>query len=142
MTMEEQQQHHLHDASNTNAGNKQATKETRQPFPVKVYEMLEDADSKGFAHIVSWNSPGDGFMVYKKDSFINQIAPLYFHLSKYKVRFVVVVLHLFSCWMPFRCRSLLFVSLNIILILFTSLIAYNVIHRVFNDSYLCMGFNE
>lgn len=69
--------------SNTNAGQK-FNKETRQPFPVKVYEMLEDADAKDFAHIVSWNSPGNGFMVHKKELFIHEIVPKYFNQTKYK----------------------------------------------------------
>jgi hypothetical protein len=69
--------------NNTNAGQK-TSKETRQPFPVKVYEMLEDADAKDFAHIVSWNSQGNGFMVLKKDMFIHQIVPKYFNQTKYK----------------------------------------------------------
>eukprot|EP00536_Pseudo-nitzschia_multiseries_P011832 jgi/Psemu1/94748/gw1.425.1.1 len=46
--------------------------------------MLEDADSKNFSHIVSWNPSGDGFMVHDKDQFTREIVPRYFALTKYK----------------------------------------------------------
>ena len=59
-------------------------KESRQPFPAKVYEMLQDADTKGFSNIVSWNPMGTGFMVHNKDKFTSDIVPRYFNLTKYK----------------------------------------------------------
>ena len=59
-------------------------KEMRQPFPVKVYEMLENAESKEFSHIVSWNADGTGFMVHDKEYFTKEIVPHYFNLTKYK----------------------------------------------------------
>ena len=63
---------------------KKVDKELRQPFPVKVYEMLENADEKQFSHIVSWNAVGTGFMVHNKDLFTKKIVPHYFNLTKYK----------------------------------------------------------
>ncbi|KAG7366746.1 HSF-type DNA-binding protein [Nitzschia inconspicua] len=74
---------HFPSDDSTNADQKNS-KEARQPFPVKVYEMLEDADPKNFAHIVSWNPQGNGFMVHKKDLFIHEIVPQYFNQTKYK----------------------------------------------------------
>jgi len=59
-------------------------RELRQPFPVKVYEMLENAEKKQFSHIVSWNENGTGFMVHDKDHFTKEIVPHYFNLTKYK----------------------------------------------------------
>lgn len=59
-------------------------KELRQPFPVKVYEMLENADEKQFSHVVSWNATGTGFMVHDKEHFTREIVPDYFNLTKYK----------------------------------------------------------
>lgn len=56
----------------------------RLPFPCKLFEMLEDADEKGFRHVVSWNSDGDGFMVHDTDTFMKQIIPRYFNQTKYK----------------------------------------------------------
>mmetsp|Transcript_15485 Transcript_15485/g.26871 ORF Transcript_15485/g.26871 Transcript_15485/m.26871 type:complete len:363 (+) Transcript_15485:167-1255(+) len=81
MTMEEHQQHPTNAAV---TGHGKVVKEGRQPFPVKVYEMLEDSDSKGFSHVVSWNAGGTGFMVHKKDLFISQIVPQYFNQTRYK----------------------------------------------------------
>jgi len=63
---------------------KAVDRELRQPFPVKVYEMLENADQKLFSHIVSWNATGTGFMVHDKDHFTKEIVPHYFNLTKYK----------------------------------------------------------
>ena len=59
-------------------------KEMRQPFPVKVYEMLENAEIQKFDNIVSWNEVGTGFMVHDKDHFTKDIVPQYFNLTKYK----------------------------------------------------------
>jgi len=75
-------------ASNVNCAStpskKAVDRELRQPFPVKVYEMLENADKKLFSHIVSWNATGTGFMVHDKDHFTKEIVPHYFNLTKYK----------------------------------------------------------
>ena len=76
-------------ASNVNASSTPpkkgaAERELRQPFPVKVYEMLENAEKKRFSHIVSWNETGTGFMVHDKDHFTKEIVPHYFNLTKYK----------------------------------------------------------
>jgi len=60
------------------------SKESRQPFPAKVYDMLQDADARNFSQIVSWNATGDGFMVHDKDHFTAEIVPRYFNLTKYK----------------------------------------------------------
>eukprot|EP00934_Nitzschia_sp_Nitz4_P001035 Nitzschia sp. Nitz4//scaffold6_size259037//139739//140719//NITZ4_001083-RA/size259037-processed-gene-0.21-mRNA-1//1//CDS//3329556920//1035//frame0 len=59
-------------------------KEVRQPFPCKVYEMLEDADSKGFSDVVAWNKEGNGFMVHNKDRFTKEIVPKYYNQTRYK----------------------------------------------------------
>jgi hypothetical protein len=60
------------------------SKEVRQPFPWKVYEMLQDAESLGFDDIVSWNERGDGFKVHDVKRFTNEIIGKYFNQSKYK----------------------------------------------------------
>jgi hypothetical protein len=60
------------------------TREVRQPFPCKVYDMLEDADEKGFADIVSWNKEGTGFTVHSKERFTKDIVPKYFNQTRYK----------------------------------------------------------
>ena len=70
--------------SSSTPSKKAVDKELRQPFPVKVYEMLENAEEKQFSHIVSWNEAGTGFMVHDKDHFTKEIVPHYFNLTKYK----------------------------------------------------------
>ena len=57
---------------------------TRLPFPLKLYEMLEDAEEQGFNDIVSWNSDGNGFMVHDTTSFVMKIIPSYYNCTKYK----------------------------------------------------------
>lgn len=81
--------HYLTDDSNSAGSNKasstSSSKEpSRQPFPIKVYAMLEDADSKNFSDIVAWNPPGNGFLVKDKNRFIQDIVPQYFNQTKYK----------------------------------------------------------
>jgi hypothetical protein len=71
-------------SSSSTSSKKAVDRELRQPFPVKVYEMLENADKKQFLHAVSWNPQGTGFMVHDKDSFTKLIVPDYFNLTKYK----------------------------------------------------------
>jgi hypothetical protein len=62
-----------------------AKKDVRVPaFPSKLFEMLENADEKGFRHIVSWTSEGDGFMVHDTAAFMKQVTPQYFKQTKYK----------------------------------------------------------
>ena len=55
----------------------------RQAFPVKLHQLLEDAEEQGFSHIVSWKSD-TSFMVYDSDAFVQKVAPNYFCISKYK----------------------------------------------------------
>ena len=57
---------------------------TRLPFPLKLYEMLEDADEQGFNDIVSWNKDGNGFMVHDTTNFVLKIIPSYYNCTKYK----------------------------------------------------------
>jgi hypothetical protein len=51
----------------------------RLSFPLKLYDMLEDAEDKDFSSIVSWNSDGDGFMVHDTSSFVKNIIPSYYN---------------------------------------------------------------
>ena len=53
-------------------------------FPYKLHEMLEEAHSKGFTHIVSWCLDGTGFKVHAHDLFLSQVMPRYFDQSKYE----------------------------------------------------------
>ena len=60
------------------------SREVRQPFPCKVYAMLEDAEEKGFDDVVSWNNRGDGFTVHNKERFTKEIVPKYYNQTRYK----------------------------------------------------------
>jgi hypothetical protein len=53
-------------------------------FPCRLFGMLEDADEKGFRHIVSWNAEGNGFMVHDTAAFLKTTIPQYFNQTKYK----------------------------------------------------------
>jgi hypothetical protein len=57
---------------------------TRTPFPLKLYNLLEAAEEENFDHVVSWNETGDGFKVHNSAAFVQNIAPKYFAISKYK----------------------------------------------------------
>lgn len=50
----------------------------RLSFPCKLYQMLEDADVKGYRHIVAWNAEGTGFFVHDSVGFVAHIIPKYF----------------------------------------------------------------
>jgi hypothetical protein len=62
-----------------------STRKTKHhSFPWKLHDMLEEAESNNFSHIVSWE-PGDdvSFKVHKIDEFFTEIMPLYFDQTKY-----------------------------------------------------------
>lgn len=65
-------------------GGNAKSREVRLPFPCKVYEMLEDAEEKGFADVVSWSKEGDGFAVHNKERFTKEIIPRYYNQTRYK----------------------------------------------------------
>lgn len=53
-------------------------------FPLKLHAMLEDAESKGFANIVSWQAGNKSFKVHDINSFGGDIMPMYFNQTKFK----------------------------------------------------------
>jgi hypothetical protein len=53
-------------------------------FPVKVSELLADAEKFGYEDTVSWLHHGKSFKVHKPAEFIKEIAPTHFCLTKYK----------------------------------------------------------
>jgi hypothetical protein len=59
-------------------------RETEHSFPWKVHDMLQEAESNNFAHIVSWEPDGVSFRVRKSDEFVTTIMPLYFNQTKYE----------------------------------------------------------
>ena len=59
------------------------TRRTEHSFPWKLHDMLEEAESRNFSHIVSWEPDGISFQVHKVDEFFKAIMPLYFDQTKY-----------------------------------------------------------
>jgi len=57
---------------------------TEHSFPWKLHDMLEDAEIKGFADIVSWMLDGLSFKVHKIDEFVEQVLPMYFDQTKFE----------------------------------------------------------
>ena len=54
-------------------------------FPLKLHKMLNDAEAKGFDHIVRWESK-KAFKVFDLDLFASQVMRQYFgSQNKYKV---------------------------------------------------------
>jgi hypothetical protein len=72
-------------AANTTLGDIDLAKEgIRMSFPVKLYQMLEQAEERGFSQTVSWNKEGNGFCVSNIEVFVRDIIPQYYAISKYK----------------------------------------------------------
>ena len=53
-------------------------------FPWRLHDLLEDAEKRGFDHIISWHPGGRGFKVHKPKEFVKTTLPLYFNQSRYK----------------------------------------------------------
>lgn len=54
-------------------------------FPFRLHDMLNDAEAKGFDHIVSWQEGGRSFKVHDKDQFSKILLPRYFQgQTRYK----------------------------------------------------------
>jgi hypothetical protein len=53
-------------------------------FPLRLHALLEDADTKGFSHIVSWQPDGKSFKVHKPEQFETGTMRSYFNQTKYK----------------------------------------------------------
>ena len=53
-------------------------------FPFRLNDMLNDAESLGHEHIVSWLPCGRMFKVHKHKEFASRVMPLYCRHSQYK----------------------------------------------------------
>jgi len=52
------------------------------PFPVLLHRLMEDAEAKGFSHIVSWQPHGRAFLIRDPKVFVADVLPKYFKHSK------------------------------------------------------------
>ena len=54
-------------------------------FPFRLHDMLNDAEPKGFDHVVSWQEGGRSFKVHDKEQFSKVLLPRYFQgQTRYK----------------------------------------------------------
>jgi hypothetical protein len=51
-------------------------------FPIKLHELLEQAEADGFSDIISWKIHGRAFAVHNAKEFMVRIMPLHFQQSK------------------------------------------------------------
>ena len=53
------------------------------PFPVRLHNLLDDAERNGFDHVISWQPDGSSFKVKEPDA-MEDVLPKYFKLTKYR----------------------------------------------------------
>jgi hypothetical protein len=53
-------------------------------FPLKLHAMLDDAETKDFSHIVSWQPGNKSFRVHDVNAFGGEVMPQYFNQTKFK----------------------------------------------------------
>jgi hypothetical protein len=82
----------------------------KMPFPFKLFQMLKDADEKGFKHLVSWNVNGKSFKVHDSAAFTKFIVPKYFKQTRYKSFQVSHLTKIITIHAKTRNDHLIFVS--------------------------------
>ena len=73
-----------HESTSGNQQTASSGASIRETFPVKVYQMLQDAEREGFDSIVRWQPDGLSFGVYKKKEFVERVMPRYFKQTRYR----------------------------------------------------------
>ncbi len=53
-------------------------------FPSKLYNLLQDAEARGFSDIISWQKGGQSFKIHRVEEFASQIMISYFSQTKFK----------------------------------------------------------
>lgn len=56
----------------------------RIPFPMKLFQILEDVERIGCEWIVSWSADGNSFRVHNNKAFVQRVMPQYFRQTRYK----------------------------------------------------------
>ena len=59
-------------------------KATANFFPTKLHSLLENAEKRGYANVISWQEGGTSFKVWNPEVFVSTIMPKYFKQSKLK----------------------------------------------------------
>mmetsp|Transcript_5347 Transcript_5347/g.7885 ORF Transcript_5347/g.7885 Transcript_5347/m.7885 type:complete len:212 (-) Transcript_5347:283-918(-) len=52
--------------------------EDTKKFPMKLQELLDNAEAEGHEHIISWQPHGRAFLLHKKKEFVETVLPQYF----------------------------------------------------------------
>lgn len=85
---QQQQQQQMHNSSSHMQLPNKLLNETTSTgipaFPWKLHDVLEDAERKGFTHIVSWTMGGRAFKVHNQKDFEQKIMTEYFNQTQYK----------------------------------------------------------
>jgi hypothetical protein len=50
----------------------------REPFPLKLYRILYDAEQNGQDDIISFSADGNSFTIHQPDEFVSKLMPKYF----------------------------------------------------------------
>ena len=45
------------------------------PFPLKLHQVLEQVETDGYAHVISWQPHGRCFLIHKPNDFVAQVMP-------------------------------------------------------------------
>jgi hypothetical protein len=56
----------------------------RIPFPLKLFQMLEDVEQGGNESIICWSADGRSFRVHNANEFFEKVMPQYFRQTRYK----------------------------------------------------------
>ena len=59
-------------------------KKMDEPFPRKLYRMLEEAQVNGNQDVLSWSSDGKSFTIHEPKVFADTLMKAYFRQTKYK----------------------------------------------------------
>ena len=54
------------------------------PFPMKLHDMLSEAEQRGFENIVSWLPDGKRFQIHDPETLATEVLGIYFRQTKYK----------------------------------------------------------
>lgn len=55
-----------------------------QPFPVKLYNMLEMESDMGTHQSLSWTPDGKSFVILDREKFMSHVVPLFFKQTKFR----------------------------------------------------------
>ena len=59
-------------------------KEQQHHFPFKLYDMLEYVSNSERCSAVSWSEDGKAFSIHEKDTFLEEIVPMFFNQTKFR----------------------------------------------------------